>query len=72
MVVAQLSDMAPGSGFFGRGAGGGGGWAIKTNPIRTNNRGITFFIANSVFVKTLMFCSLIYLCVNSHHANFKE
>lgn len=42
-TVAQLSDMAPGSGFFGIGAGGGGGWAIKTNPIRTNNRGITFF-----------------------------
>lgn len=59
-TVAQLSDRAPGSRFFGRGAGGGGGWTIKTNQIRTNNRGIEFFIVKSVFVKTLMFCSPIY------------
>lgn len=62
-TVAQLSDMAPGSGFFGIGAGGGGGWAIKTNPIRTNNRGITFFIAKSVFCQnTYVLQSNILMC----------
>lgn len=75
-IVAQLSDMAAGLGFFG---GEGGGWRRrrvgnkKTSPIRTNNRGFKFFIANTVFIfNTLKFCSLIYLCVNTHHVYFKE
>lgn len=35
LIVAQLSDMAPGSGGFfvgGGGAGGEGGWEIKNKP----------------------------------------
>lgn len=40
LIVAQLSDMAPGSGGFfvgGGGAGGEGGWEIKNKP-KTNKQ----------------------------------
>lgn len=39
LIVAQLSDMAPGSGVFfvGGGAGGEGGWEIKNKP-KTNKQ----------------------------------